>query len=52
METEDSTEATTSSVPAGAILDNWSNALWTNGVQIEQMEDMQQAVRPDPEQPL
>ena len=41
METKASTEATTSSVPAGAILDTWSNGTWTNGVQIEQMEDMQ-----------
>src|ERR1700693_6275248 len=41
METKDSTEATTSSVPAGASLDTWSNDPWTNGVQIEQMEDMQ-----------
>src|ERR1700674_4469703 len=41
METKDSSEAITSSVPAGAILDTWWNDPWTNGVQIEQMEDMQ-----------
>jgi len=42
METEDSSGAITSCVPAGAILDTWSNDPWTNGVQIEQMEDMQE----------
>ena len=41
METKDSFEAITSSVSAGAILDTWLNDPWTNGVQIEQMEDMQ-----------
>jgi hypothetical protein len=41
METKDSSEAITSSVSAGAILDTWLNDPWTNGVQIEQMEDMQ-----------
>jgi len=41
METKDSSEAITAGVPAGAILDTWSNDPWTNGVQIEQMEDMQ-----------
>jgi len=41
METEDSSGAITSGVPAGAILDTWSNDRWTNGVQIEQMEDLQ-----------
>ena len=41
METRDSSEAITSSVHAGATLDTWSNAPWTNGVQIEQLEDMQ-----------
>jgi hypothetical protein len=41
METKDSSEAITSSVHAGAILETWSNDPWTNGVQIEQMEDMQ-----------
>jgi hypothetical protein len=41
METKDSSETITSSVPAGAHLDTWSNAPWTNGVQIEQLEDMQ-----------
>ena len=40
-ETNESTAVTTSSVPAGAMLDTWSNAPWTNGVQIEEMEDMQ-----------
>jgi hypothetical protein len=29
------------SIPVGAILDTWSNAPWTNGVQIEHLEDMQ-----------
>jgi len=28
-------------VPAGAILDFWSGEPWTNGVQIEQMDEMQ-----------
>jgi hypothetical protein len=41
METEDTSGAITSCVPAGAILDTWSNDPWTNGVQIEQMEDTQ-----------
>ncbi len=41
MENKDSSEAITFSVPAGAILDTWSSDPWTNGVQIEQMEDMQ-----------
>jgi hypothetical protein len=29
------------SIPAGAILDNWSNDLWKNGVQVDRMEDME-----------
>jgi hypothetical protein len=29
------------SVPAGAILDTWTQDPWTNGVQIDRMEDMQ-----------
>ena len=41
METKDSSEAITSNVRAGAILDTWSSDPWTNGVQIEQIEDMQ-----------
>jgi hypothetical protein len=35
------TVATTSSVPAGAILDNWSGQEWDNGVQIDQMEELE-----------
>ena len=29
------------SIPAGATLDFWSNETWSNGVQTEQLEDMQ-----------
>jgi hypothetical protein len=29
------------SVPAGAMLDFWSSEAWSNGVQTEQLEDMQ-----------
>ena len=29
------------SVPAAAVLSNWCDDPWTNGVQIEQMDDMQ-----------
>ena len=32
------------SVPAGAILDNWSEDPWANGVQVDRMEDMEQLV--------
>ena len=32
------------SVPAGAILDNWSKDPWTNGVQVDRMEDMEKLV--------
>jgi hypothetical protein len=32
------------SVPAGAILDKWSEDPWTNGVQIDRMEDMEKLV--------
>jgi hypothetical protein len=28
-------------VPRGAVLDNWINDAWTNGVQIDKMADMQ-----------
>jgi hypothetical protein len=28
-------------VSAGAVLENWSNDPWTNGVQIDRMEDME-----------
>jgi len=38
---KDDTVATTSSVPAGANLDNWSRQEWDNGVQIEQMEELE-----------
>jgi hypothetical protein len=41
METKDCSEAITSNVRAGAILDTWSNDPWANGIQIEQIEDMQ-----------
>jgi hypothetical protein len=29
------------SIPAGANLDNWSKDPWTNGVQVDHMEDME-----------
>jgi hypothetical protein len=29
------------SVPSGAILDTWSRHLWTNGVQVDHLEDME-----------
>ena len=32
------------SIPAGAILDNWSKDLWKNGVQVDCMEDMEKLV--------
>jgi hypothetical protein len=32
---------TSETVPAAATLDFWSNRPWTNGVQIEQMDEMQ-----------
>jgi hypothetical protein len=32
--------AETSSFPAGAILDNWSQQEWDNGVQIDQMKEL------------
>jgi hypothetical protein len=28
-------------IPMAAILDNWSEHLWTNGVQLDQMQDME-----------
>jgi len=32
---------TQESIPVGAILDNWSEDPWTNGVQIDDREDME-----------
>ena len=32
------------SVPAGAVLGNWSKDPWTNGVQVDRMEDMEKLV--------
>jgi len=32
------------SIPAGANLDNWSEDPWKNGVQVDQMEDMEKLV--------
>jgi hypothetical protein len=32
------------SVPAGAVLDNWTKDAWTNGVQVDRMEDMEKLV--------
>ena len=32
------------SIPAGAVLDNWSGHRWANGVQVDQMEDMEKLV--------
>jgi hypothetical protein len=29
------------SIPSAAILDNWSEQPWTNGVQVDRMEDME-----------
>ncbi len=29
------------SIPAGAVLDNWSKDPWTNGVQVDRMADME-----------
>ena len=31
-------------IPAGAILDKWSEDPWTNGVQVDRMEDMEKLV--------
>ncbi len=32
------------SIPAAAVLDNWSDDPWTNGVQVDRMEDMEKLV--------
>jgi hypothetical protein len=32
---------TQDSIPSAAILDNWSEHPWTNGVQVDQMQDME-----------
>ena len=32
------------SIPGGAILDKWSEDPWTNGVQVDRMEDMEKLV--------
>jgi hypothetical protein len=32
------------SIPAAAVLDNWSDDPWTNGVQVDCMEDMEKLV--------
>jgi len=32
------------SIPAGAVLDKWSEDPWTNGVQVDRMEDMEKLV--------
>jgi hypothetical protein len=32
------------SIPAAALLDSWSEAPWTNGVQVDRMEDMEKLV--------
>ena len=32
------------SVPAGAVLDKWSGDAWTDGVQVDRMEDMEKLV--------
>jgi hypothetical protein len=31
-------------IPAGGVLDNWSEDPWTNGVQVDRMEDMEKLV--------
>lgn len=31
-------------IPAGAVLDKWSDEPWTNGVQVDEMEDMETLV--------
>ena len=31
-------------IPAGAVLDKWSDDPWSNGVQVDQMEDMETLV--------
>jgi hypothetical protein len=41
MVTKDNSGMTASSVPTGAILDNWSDREWDNGVQIDEMEDLE-----------
>jgi hypothetical protein len=38
---KEGTVAETFSYPAGAILDNWSQQEWNNGVQIDQMEELE-----------
>jgi hypothetical protein len=32
------------SIPTGAILEKWSDDPWTNGVQVDQMDDMEKLV--------
>ena len=32
------------SIPAAAVLENWSDDPWTNGVQVDRMEDMEKLV--------
>jgi hypothetical protein len=38
---ENTTSAETTLVPTGAILDHWSRQEWDNGVQIEQMQELE-----------
>ena len=35
---------TQDSIQAGAVLDNWSDDPWTNGVQVDRMEDMEKLI--------
>lgn len=32
------------SIPVGAVLDTWAEDLWTNGVQVDSLEDMEKLV--------
>jgi hypothetical protein len=34
----------TDSIPAGAVLDTWADDLWTNGVQVDGMEEMEKLI--------
>jgi|ERR1700722_17134952 hypothetical protein len=34
----------TDSIPAGAVLDTWADDLWTNGVQIDGLEEMEKLI--------
>jgi len=44
MEPKGDTVPGQDSIPAGRVLDNWSEDPWKNGVQVDRMEDMEKLV--------